>query len=157
MRYSTDVKRTVMEKLLRPDGPGVPAMSVEFGIPTGTLYNWASRARNGSMSRNRKMSGKRTLGEKMTFVLEGRGLPDEKLGLWLREKGIHEDQLKVWEQEIDTALIEHEKQPARENEYRQHLKELERDLRRKEKALAEMTAIAVLKKKLEAMWEEPAR
>ena len=98
MRYGTDVKQTVLEKLMRPDGPGVPALSSEYGIPTATLYGWASRARYGSMSGKRKGKANRTLPEKQAAVLEARRLPDVELGRWLREQGIHEQELKLWEQ-----------------------------------------------------------
>lgn len=155
MRYGTDVKQTVLEKLLRPEGPGVPALSAEYGIPTATLYGWVRLARNGRMSRNGHSV--RTLREKMASVLEARRLPEEELGRWLREKGLHESQLKRWEQEIEVALAAQEERPAREREHERQLKELEREVRRKDKALAEMSALIVLKKKLETMWEREER
>lgn len=155
MRYSTDVKQTVLEKLLRPDGPGVPALSAEYGIPAATLYGWGRLARNGRMSRNGHSV--RTLREKMAAVLEARRLPEEELGRWLREKGLHEAQLKRWEQEIEVALAAQEERPAREREHERQLKELEREVRRKDRALAEMSALIVLKKKLETMWEREER
>lgn len=155
MRYGTDVKQTVLEKLLRPDGPGVPALSSEYGIPTATLYGWVRLARNGRMSRNGH--GVRTLREKQATVLEARRQSDEELGRWLREKGLHEAQLKRWEQEIESALAAQEERPARDREHERQLKELEREVRRKDKALAEMSALIVLKKKLEAMWDREER
>jgi hypothetical protein len=44
------------------------------------------------------------------------------------------------------------KQEARQDKKR--IKQLERELRRKEKALAETAALLVLRKKLNALWDE---
>lgn len=151
--YSTDVKRTMLEKLLRPDGSNVPALSEEMGIPKGTLYTWLNEARNGGMQRKRNGKQSLNLQKKMSLVLEARGLRDEELGRWLREKGLHESQLSAWEKEIESFLNHSEDRGEREK-LQQENKELKRELYRKDKALAEMTALVVLKKKLEALLGE---
>lgn len=153
MRYSPDVKQMLLKKLLHPDGPGAPAISEEYGIPTATLYGWVRHARNGSMSKGRQ-SKPRTLRDKQAAVLEARRLSEADLGRWLRENGVHEEQLRQWEQEIDAALADRDGQPGKDRTQARKLKELERELRRKDKALAELSALVVLKKKVEAMWDE---
>lgn len=153
MNYSTEVKQTLTEKLLRPDGPGVPELSRETNIPRETLYSWRQKAKNGGMNstkRNRQYSSR----EKLSLVLESRRQKNDELGIWLREKGLHESQLNAWEQEINSVLESNDGRGEREKELRGKIKLLERDLNRKDKALAEMSALLVLKKKLEAILDD---
>ena len=86
------------------------------------------------------------LRDKLSLLLEAKGKAEKSLGVWLREKGLHSDKLKVWEEEIRSAL-EGAEDTSREKELELELKQVRRDLVRKEKALAEMTALVVLKKK----------
>lgn len=157
-KYGTDVKQTVLEKLLRPGGPTVATLSRELGINETTMYGWVRKARNGTMSRNKSRRGTLSLRDKMAVVLEARGLPDAELGHWLREKGFHEEQLKQWTREIDSALENVGGRSGREAELERELQSVQKELRRKDKALAEMTALVVLKKKLAAiLGDEDAR
>lgn len=151
MRYGTDIKRMALEKLLRPDGPKVAELSKELGINERTLYGWLWKARKGDMKSNRKAP---SAPEKLALVLEFRALPESERGAWLRAQGRHEEDLKRWEKELASALGHAAGQDAREAELKKKLKETETELRRKEKALAEMSALAMLKKKLETMWDD---
>lgn len=143
--YSTDVKRTALEKILRP-GASLKEISQEMDIPKDTLYFWMRKAQNGGMSDRKKLRKK--LGDKMALVIEARSLQNEELGRWLREKGLHESQIDAWEREISAALENADGRSGREAAQRDRIKELERELHRKDKALAEMSALIVLKKKL---------
>jgi len=152
MKHSTDVKQTIIDKLLRPNGPTVRELSVEMGLREETLYRWRREARNGGMSESRKQQKSLNLRQKLAMVLEGRGMQGEALGHWLREKGVHESQLAQWTQEIDAALENTSGRGTREAGLEREKKALEKELDRKEKALAEITALAVLKKKLDRMF-----
>jgi hypothetical protein len=96
----------------------------------------------------------RTAQEKLRIVHEASQLDDGKLGAFLRREGLHEAQLREWIEAVTTALST--STPKRGNrkspKETKRIRELEKDLRRKEKALAEVTALLVLKKKLEALW-----
>jgi len=149
--YSTEVKRTVIEKLLRPDGPTVAELSRDMDIPKDTVYTWVQKAKNGTMSQKGKRKPRFSLQDKLTLILEARNLKDEDLGRWLREKGLHESQLNAWTQEIDSSLKKADGRGGREAEQSNKIKALEKEINRKDKALAEMTALVVLKKKLAAL------
>lgn len=155
--YSAEIKRTAVGKLLKPDGPTISVLSREMNIPKETLYTWIRKAKNGTMIQNGKRRQRMNLREKQTLILETRSLKDENLGLWLREKGLHESQLKMWMQEIDSSLEYTDGRGGREAVLRQENKDLKKELHRKDKALAEMTALVVLKKKLAVLLgeEEP--
>lgn len=93
-----------------------------------------------------------TAEEKYAVMIEAASLPDEELGAFLREKGLHQANLKQWRQEMLTALGESKTRPSKPSAETRRIRELERELARKEKALAEAAALLLLKKKAQALW-----
>ncbi len=85
------------------------------------------------------------------MVVESRGLADEELGAFLRKEGLHQAQLDVWLATARSSLSVR-KGPKKASAESKRIRELERELRRKEKALAETAALLVLKKKAQAIW-----
>lgn len=145
-KYSTDVKNAVLKKILGPEGCPVSEVCSEMGLNVRTVYGWIRAAQNGQMGKKSKGP---TITEKFALVMEARGLSGEELGRWMRKKGLREDQLKLWEKEIESQLGK-KLEPSRELE--QENKELKKEIRRKDKALAEMSALVMLKKKLREMF-----
>lgn len=92
--------------------------------------------------------------DKLKIVLEAQNIPDNQLGAFLRTKGIHETHLQQWRARILDGLSDTPvpKKPARSSADVKKIKELEKELQRKEKALAEAAALLVLKKKVHAIW-----
>lgn len=75
---------------------------------------------------------------------------------WCREHGVYPQELEQWRQSATQALVAPEEGRASGRETRadrRRIKELERELRRKDKALAETAALLVLSKKLEAIFQ----
>ena len=68
----------------------------------------------------------------------------------MRERGLYTAQLEGWRQEMLRALGG--KGKGSEQKDRQRIKDLEGELRRKDRALAETAALLVLKKKAQAIW-----
>jgi transposase-like protein len=97
-------------------------------------------------------SKKWTAAEKLRVVVEASRLDDEKLGELLRREGLHEAVLARWRADAEAAVVgggSRKKAPSAEAK---RIKDLERELRRMEKALAEVSALLVLKKKAAAIW-----
>jgi transposase-like protein len=100
-----------------------------------------------------------TAEEKLRVLAEAHGLTGEPLGELLRREGVHEAQLRAWRDVAAGALAEASPSAkATTAGERRHaaaaakqVKELQRELRRKEKALAEAAALLVLEKKLKAL------
>jgi len=77
-------------------------------------------------------------------------LSDAELGEFLRREGLHEAQLEEMQLAVKDALgTQKKKKSKKRSPEAKRIKELEKELARKEKALAEVTALLVLKKKLE--------
>jgi transposase len=92
----------------------------------------------------------RTPVEKLRAVTAAFQLKDAELGAFLRREGIHLAQLEEWRTDVLTALGNPAPRPKDPDIKR--VRELERELARKDKALAEVTALLVLEKKVQALF-----
>lgn len=144
------------------------ALSAEVGVAQGTLSRWLKQAGTVGL----KMSStdddettppttKRpqdwTPEEKVALVLEAAGIPDVELGAFLRRKGVHEAQLVEWRTQATEAAVAGMRNPGRADRKAaaaeaQRIRQLEREIKRKDKALAETAALLVLKKKAQEIW-----
>jgi transposase len=161
IKYSQEMKEQMVAKLLAPNGPSALKLSAETGIPQPTLSNWKR-----TLVVSRKMSVKSkngfTLEEKAKLVFEALPLSESELGAFLRKNGLHSIDLLNWQEEIEKQLAVTSKKngPGRPKKD-PHLaavelenKQLKKDLKRKNAALAEQTTLAILQKKAQAMWAE---
>ena len=157
MRYTEGYKKNTVRRLMRPEGESVLQISKETGISAQTLYNWLNRYReNLEMTDYRKSPEEWTLLEKQQALLESAPMSPEEKGEWLRHKGLKTAHLIVWQKEIEKALhgFNSPASKAEQKEAQKELKSLHKELRRKEKALAEMSALVLLKKKLVNILED---
>lgn len=160
-RYSEERRTAVLEKLLPPHNGVVKRVAREEGICPATLYNWlqAARQRGVPVPGSGRKSTEEWSGEaKLAVVLETASLNADELSRYCRRKGLYPEQIARWKQAcIDTAqlLPDRDREAAEEvRALRQRNRALEKELRRKEKALAESAALLVLQKKYRALWED---
>ena len=73
------------------------------------------------------------------------------MGGFLRRRGLHQVQLERWRGEV-LKTLQGEPRRSPKSSHKRRIRELERELRRKDKALAETAALLVLKKKAQAIW-----
>ena len=150
-QYSDAFKNRMVRRLVGPAARSANAVATEVGISQATLSRWLVAARNvGDMTR---ASTKKWTGvEKLRVVREAHGLSETALGALLRREGLYEAQLTAWRAAAEAALAEPGRGRATPSVEAKRIKELERELRRKDAALAETAALLVLKKKADAWW-----
>lgn len=92
--------------------------------------------------------------EKLNAVIEAQALSEDELGAFLRRKGLHEAQLEEWRTLILAGLQGHSPRTGAKPSTgdARRIRELEKELDRKDKALAETAALLVLQKKVQALW-----
>lgn len=154
----------MVERLTGPHALSASALAVETGVAQSTLSKWLKRAATvpSEMSRRNKKrepaaSQKRpqdwTAEKKLALVLEAEGVPEAELGAFLRRKGVHEAQLAEWRAAATAALQPRSRRERKVvNIEQRRIRDLEREVARKDKALAEAAALLVLKKKAQAIW-----
>lgn len=157
-QYSEELKRSMVQKLCSPGGPSVSQLSRDSGISPNNLYNWKyAFGRVGNMSKERRTDDW-TPEERLQAVFEAQALSGIDLGEFLRKRGLHSQDIDSWRKEA-LALVSATKRqrgrPRKDPELaaaEEKIKHLERDLRRKEKALAEQTTLVMLQKKAQEIW-----
>ena len=153
--YSKKLKESVIKRLAPPNAEKVPALAKELNIPKTTLYTWRNKVLKESSTTN-KITNKWTSEDKFQAVLETSSLSELETSKYCREKGIHLQELKRWVKQClnanDTKLDDPKKLKDNLNNEKQKTKELQKELRHKEKALAETAALLVLRKKANAIW-----
>ena len=159
--YTAGFKSRMVQRMAGAEGISAYALSTEVGVSQASLSRWLRDAPTvGVMSKKRMQSGgrspRRTAGDKFRIVLEASALSGDELGAFMRKEGIHSTQLEQWHSAAQAAAegalkSTHAKASERTPEARR-IKELERDLHRKNKALAEVTALLALKKRVQEIW-----
>ena len=159
-RYSEERKAAVLKKLLPPNNESVSTVSREEGISEPTLYNLRLQAREQGLPV--PGSGKQTddwsAEAKFAVLVETATLTEDELSEYCRSKGLYPEQVGSWKalfmEGLQLAGNQQHQKHRESKQDKKRIKELERELKRKEKALAEAAALLVLRKKLNALWEE---
>lgn len=157
MRYSEGFKRSVVKKLQDSDGKKLDDIANESGIHPATLGRWIQQYRAGKLEEDGGdgiQPSRRNPGEKLALLLESRIVGPEAMGDWLRRHGLHTEHLRLWEQELSTMANGNENKAKDETaSLRKEIRELKKDLARKEKALAEVAVLLTLKKNYPTLFE----
>jgi transposase len=155
--YTPRFRTEMLRRMTGPSALSAKALARDSGVAQVTLSKWLREARTvpDTMSAEDNLKGpprERTLEEKFRLVSEGSNLSGEELGAFLRREGVQEVELRDWKKAMLDGLNGHKSPPAMAPKAAaKRIKELEKELRRKDKALAEAAAIALLKKKAQAL------
>ena len=156
--YNEEFRRNAVRKLLLPGAGSLNATAESLGIPMTTLFSWKRKyATDSSMKKtNKKTTIKSwTADDKLQAIIETASMSEHQLGEYLRKNGLHSANITQWKNECASGLKSTVGRPRKDDEVvelRKTKKALERDLHRKDKALAEMSARIVLLKKSHLLW-----
>jgi len=124
-----------------------------------TLYGWIKQHRENdcNTSGSNKNNSNWTTEERFNMLLETSSLTEEQQGAYCRHKGIYQHQLAQWKDDFmkQNPETKHLKATAELKVLRAENKALKKDLNRKNKALAETSALLILKKKASLIWGDP--
>lgn len=158
MGYSPERKATVLKRMLPPQGVSVRQLSREEGISEATLHKWRTEARDKGRLLPDVNSGPDgwSARDKFAAVVETASLNAADLGEYCRSRGIFPEQIVAWRAACERANDWERAAASRisreTKDDRKRIQQLERELARKEKALAEAAALMILRKKAEAIW-----
>lgn len=160
MGYPLERKEAVLKKMLPPNNISMTELSKEEGISDATLYNWRKQARKQGrlMPDSDNSPTGWTSRDKFSAVMETVAMNENEIAAYCRQKGIYPEQLVQWRSACEQAndwneASEKELKSATKAD-RKKVAELEKELARKEKALAEAAALLVLRKKYNALFED---
>jgi transposase len=156
VRQSEGFKRAAVQKFHSRGARSVIAVAREIGISDALLYAWARQyATSSGMKKADRRPQDWSAAEKFKAVMEFDQLPEDAQGEFLRREGLHSDHIEAWKKSMQAGLepgANTQVSRAEMNELKAENKELKRDLHRKNGALAETTALLVLKKKADLLW-----
>ena len=158
MNYSPEYKEAMLRRMLPPNNESIKKIAKEEGLSEQTLRNWRDKARKEGYAAPGKDSTPDDWNtqDKFLIVVETASLNETELAEYARKKGLYVEQIKAWKDACMNANGGIAKEAARLNrELKDSQKErikLEKELQRKEKALAEAAALLVLSKKANAIW-----
>ena len=161
MGYPVERREAVLKKLLPPNNISIAELAKEEGISDGTLYLWRKQARNeGRLMPDADSSSANNWSsrDKFAAVMETAVMSQAEVAEYCREKGVFPEQLAQWKQACEQAndwdqVSEKKLKEATQNERKKNTK-LQKELDRKDKALAEAAALLVLRKKYNALFED---
>jgi transposase-like protein len=158
--YSPERKAAILKKLLPPLNMSVAELSRQENISNVTLYTWRKQLRErghvvpGSQSSPEQWSAE----AKVAVVVETATLSEIELSEYCRKKGLFPEQVKAWKQACiagqQSAVVQRQADHEQSRQAQKRIRALEKELHRKERALAEAAALLVLRKKLNAFWDE---
>jgi transposase len=143
--HSIDQKEAIVNRFLQ-SGLSIREFAEDEGIAKSSLYTWSKKLNTSDrplMGKN-KYSGE----QRFSILLETATLSEAEISKYCRTKGLYPDQLKQWKQAFIKSDVKPEKTTNTVDKKR--IKALEKELARKEKALAETAALLVLRKKFNA-------
>lgn len=153
-RYSQDFKDRAVARLLPPESAAVDVVARELGVSTATLERWRANALlMGSSGRTW------TAAARLDAVITTAAMNETERGAWCREHGVYPNELEAWRTSATSALAgpdERRATPQQTRADQRRIKDLEKELNRKEKALAETAALLVLSKKVSAIFHKDA-
>ena len=156
VRQSEGFKKAAVQKFHSRGSRTVLAVAREIGVSDSLLYSWTKRyATSPGMKKEERRPQDWSAAEKFKAVMAFDRLTESAQGEFLRREGLHSDHIEAWKKSMEAGLEPGAGTPvsrAEMSELRADNKELKRDLHRKNGALAETTALLVLKKKADLLW-----
>lgn len=151
--FSREFKDSIVSKILSRGERTIEEICEREGVGKSTAANWLRDRANVANMAKQKAAKKWTPEAKLKAIFDTQSMNEEELGVYLRREGLHSNQLKEWREEVITGLAPvANKSASKKDERDEKIKSLERELRRKDKALAEASALLILQKKIDLIW-----
>ena len=158
--YPEEFKAKIIAQMLPPHNRHIPDLACETGIPQDTLYNWRikqQRRTEAVVTKTTAEPDRLSSLVKFHLVVESAALNEQELGEFCRRRSVFPEQLASWREAYSGAneVRQGRKDSADDRKLAHRNAELESELRRMEKALAEAAALLMLQKKVRDLWAEP--
>ena len=137
---------------------GVRELAKEYNIPYATAYTWKQNMLKGLPDDTKPIQRPtdKSPAEKLKAVVAAINLDLDAKGAYCRTAGIHLTHLENWEKEmllgLETSSTKNKEFQQQQSKLTNEINVLKKDLNRKDKALAEVSALLILKKKADFLW-----
>ena len=152
--YSKEFKEAIVRKILNRGGLSISQICEKEGVQSTTASKWLRDNARVSDMVIQKSSLKWSAEEKLKVIIATDALSEQDLGIYLRTNGVHAAKLSEWREDVVKGLapVKPEKPSFKKDERDEKIKALEKEIRRKDKALSEASALLILQKKVDLIW-----
>ena len=158
-QYPKAIKASLLTKMMAIQGPTVVELVKEFNIPYSTVYRWKKsmlkKPTTGTQPPSQRPLDK-SPEAKLQAVIDTLGKTTEEQSAYCRAQGIYSHHLETWRKEmllgLGASLSSAKVDKAESQKLTNEIKQLKKDLHRKDKALSEVSALLILKKKADLLW-----
>jgi len=160
--YSTEIKEAIVKQVFNKESLSLAEIAKRNNVPPSTLDGWVKQAQmkalgnasGGEATRSVSSLAPLSAADRLEHLLASGSLSEVELGAYCRQHGLYPFQLTDWKKEF--MMSDSPTQKTAENvelkALRLENKRLRSDLERKDRALAEASALLILKKKAQAIW-----
>ena len=157
-KHPPEFKEKIVARMMPPTNESIRTLARETGISEGTLHQWRKQARKNGFAApaDGKESERWSPQDKFLIVMQTYAMNEAELAEYCRSKGLYAEQIEAWR---DACMQANGGVAQQSAQYQQALKQekkrsrdLEKELRRKESALAETAALLTLRRKARAIW-----
>jgi transposase len=157
-KHSEDFKKATIQRLLSPGSPGPGKIAEDLGLAPSLLYSWKAKYATTQLMNesNKKNPRNWTPEEMLEAIIETASMNEQGRGEYFRTNGLHSTDLDEFKNEF--IKLKNEKKRGRPQldpelaQLRKEKKQMERNLKRKDAALAEYAARVILLKKSHEIW-----
>ena len=159
--YDLALRDAVRLRMSPPNRESVTEIARDTGITTQTLYNWRSQWQKQGLlvPATARPAEQWSSADKLAAVIQAAGLSGSELGSFCRERGLYPKQVARWRQAAEDAngpnapsMADQRDLQRKNQEQAREIRRLQRELEKKEKALAEAATLLMLSKKLDQLW-----
>jgi transposase-like protein len=148
-------KDQAVQKAFNRNGKSVKAIALELNIGYSTLQKWIREYKLVTADKDNQQPQDWSRQQQFQALIDTASMDAEQCSQYCRKKGIFPHHLDEWR---DNFILS-DKQSTKSNQsdiskLKKENAALQKELRRKEKALAETAALLVLQKKFQALLEE---
>lgn len=154
-KFSQEFKQAIVKKLLSRGELTVQQFCEENGLSLSTVTRWQSECANVSRMNHKKNKSKLSSENILKIISETYALSEEDLGLYLRKHGLHTAQITEWRKDILDSMNRPKVFLNKKDVRDFRINDLEKNLRKKDAALAEVSALLILQKKANLLWPDP--
>lgn len=156
--YTDAFREQALVKVYSRGNRPIEAVAQELNISYHTLKTWMKRKRLTTApapDNPRRRPNDWSAAQRLQALLDTEKLDDAERHRWCRENGLYPHHLQSWREQFERGETDPNAATRQQlRELKDEQKRLQRELKRKDKALAEAAALLVLQKKYQALWED---
>ena len=154
-RFSKEFKEAIVKKLISRGNKTMEQFCNENNVALSSVSRWQSECANVLEMKHKKDKSKYSAEKILRIISETYSLNEEDLGIYLRKNGLHTNQLTEWRSGILSSMSQPKVKLNKKDDRDIEIKDLKKNLRKKDAALAEVSALLILQKKANLLWPSP--